>query len=89
MAEKYIKQGALWNGGVFAYKLRYVLDKAYDLTGYKSYQDLFERYGELDKISFDYAVAEKEDKIQVMRSMANGKDLGTWNTLTEANGSKI
>ena len=84
MAEKYIKQGALWNGGVFAYKLRYVLDKAYDLTGYKSYQDLFERYGEFDKISFDYAVAEKEDKIQVMRFHGKWKDLGTWNTLTEA-----
>lgn len=84
VAEEYIKQGALWNGGVFAYKLRYVLDKAYDLTGYKSYQDLFEKYGELDKISFDYAVAEKEDKIQVMRFHGSWKDLGTWNTLTEA-----
>ena len=35
-AEEYIAQGALWNGGVFAYKLKYVLDKALevaDLTG--------------------------------------------------------
>lgn len=84
VAEEYIKQGALWNGGVFAYKLKYVLDKARDLIGYKSYKDLFERYGELDKISFDYAVAEKEDKIQVMRFHGSWKDLGTWNTLTEA-----
>ncbi len=28
-AEKYISQGALWNGGVFAYKLKYVLDRAH------------------------------------------------------------
>ena len=28
-AETYISQGALWNGGVFAYKLQYVMDKAH------------------------------------------------------------
>ena len=38
----------------------------------------------MDKISFDYAVAEKEPKIQVMRFSGEWKDLGTWNTLTEA-----
>ena len=84
VAEEYIKHGALWNGGVFAYKLKYVLDKARSLINYKNYQDLFERYSTLDKISFDYAVAEKEDKIQVMRFQGSWKDLGTWNTLTEA-----
>lgn len=84
VAEEYIKQGALWNGGVFAYRLKYVLDKARNLIGYKNYQDLFGKYEELDKISFDYAVAEKEDKIQVMRFNGSWKDLGTWNTLTEA-----
>ena len=84
VAEEYIKHGALWNGGVFAYKLKYVLDKARSLINYKNYQDLFERYSTLDKISFDYAVAEKEDKIQVMRFHGKWKDLGTWNTLTEA-----
>lgn len=84
VAEEYIKQGALWNGGVFAYRLKYVLNKARDLIGYKNYQDLFGKYEELDKISFDYAVAEKEDKIQVMRFNGSWKDLGTWNTLTEA-----
>ena len=36
------------------------------------------------KISFDYAVAEKEPKIQVMRFAGQWKDMGTWNTLTEA-----
>ena len=30
VAEDYIRQGALWNGGVFAYKLKYVLDKAHE-----------------------------------------------------------
>ena len=38
----------------------------------------------MKKISFDYAVAEHEPKIQVVRFAGMWKDLGTWNTLTEA-----
>jgi len=83
-AEAYIEQGALWNGGVFAYKLKYVLDKAHELLDFTDYQDLFGKYDTLEKISFDYAVVEKEKDIQVMRFAGEWKDLGTWNTLTEA-----
>lgn len=83
-AQKYISQGALWNGGVFAYKLKYVLDKAHELLDFTDYQDLFSKYETLTKISFDYAVVEKEPHIQVMRFAGQWKDLGTWNTLTEA-----
>lgn len=83
-AKKYIAEGALWNGGVFAYKLKYVLNKAHELIDFTDYQDLFAKYETLTKISFDYAVVEKEDKIQVQRFAGQWKDLGTWNTLTEA-----
>ena len=83
-AESYIAKGALWNGGVFAYKLKYVLNKAHELIEFTDYEDLFSKYETLTKISFDYAVVEKEDKIQVMRFSGQWKDLGTWNTLTEA-----
>ncbi len=83
-AKSYIAQGALWNGGVFAYKLKYVLDKAHELIDFTDYADLFDKYETLTKISFDYAVVEKEPKIQVMRFAGEWKDLGTWNTLTEA-----
>lgn len=83
-AAGYIAQGALWNGGVFAYKLRYVLDRAHQLIDFADYQDLYGKYESLDKISFDYAVVEKEPDIQVMRFAGQWKDMGTWNTLTEA-----
>ncbi len=83
-AREYIGQGALWNGGVFAYKLNYVLEKAHELIEFTDYEDLFAKYESLTKISFDYAVVEKEDRIQVMRFSGQWKDLGTWNTLTEA-----
>ena len=84
VAQDYIRQGALWNGGVFAYKLKYVLQKAHELLDFTDYQDLYAKYDTLTKISFDYAVVEKEEKIQVMRFGGQWKDLGTWNTLTEA-----
>ena len=80
----YIEQGALWNGGVFAYKLSYVLQKAKELLGYGSYDELYQHYADLPKISFDYAVVEKEASIAVQRFHGIWKDLGTWNTLTEA-----
>lgn len=83
-AREYMAQGALWNGGVFAYKLKYVLDKAHELIDFTDYQDLLSKYETLEKISFDYAVVEKEDRIQVQRFSGKWKDLGTWNTLTEA-----
>lgn len=84
VAKEYIAQGALWNGGVFAYKLKYVMEIAHKLIDFKDYHDLFTKYATLPKISFDYAVVEKEDKIQVQRFGGRWKDLGTWNTLTEA-----
>lgn len=83
-AQKYIRQGALWNGGVFAYKLRYVLERAHELIDFADYRDLYAKYEGLKKISFDYAVVEKEPNIQVMRFAGQWKDMGTWNTLTEA-----
>lgn len=84
VTEQYIAQGALWNGGVFAYKLGYVMNKAHELMDFTDYADLFAKYDTLKKISFDYAVVEHEPKIQVVRFAGTWRDLGTWNTLTEA-----
>lgn len=83
-AKEYLSQGALWNGGVFAYRLSYVLKKTEELIGFSDYQKLFDGYKDLNKISFDYAVVEKEPDIQVLRFGGQWKDMGTWNTLTEA-----
>lgn len=87
-AAEYISQGALWNGGVFAFRLGYVLGRAHELIDFKDYNDLFKRYDTLEKISFDYAVVEHEPLIEVMRFSGMWRDLGTWNTLTEAMDSR-
>lgn len=42
---KTIDKGGLWNGGVFAYKLSYVLDRAHELIDFSDYQDLFSFFG--------------------------------------------
>ena len=83
-AQTYIEMGALWNAGVFAFKLGYLLRKAHQLIDFIDYHDLYAKYWTLKKISFDYAVAENEAAIEVMRYSGQWKDLGTWNTLTEA-----
>ena len=82
-AAEYIEGGALWNSGVFSFKLRYALDKARELLDYTDYEDLFNRYADLPKISFDYAVVEKETSIVVQRYGGRWLDIGTWNTLAE------
>ena len=88
-AQDYLSKGALWNGGVFAFKLKYLLDKAHELIDFIDYEDLFNRYEMVERISFDYAVVEKESNIQVMRFSGRWKDLGTWNTLTESIEEKV
>ena len=87
-AKEYIKQGALWNAGVFAFKLGYLLNKAHDLIDFVDYADLFKKYDTLTKISFDYAVVEKEQNIQVFRYAGEWKDVGTWNMMSEVMADK-
>lgn len=82
-AEKYIKKNALWNAGIFAFKLSYLLEKAHSMIEFEDYRDLYNRYNELEKISFDYAVVEKEPSIQVLRYSGDWKDVGTWNMMAE------
>lgn len=83
-AARYIEEGGLWNGGVFACRLSYLLDQAHQLIDFTDYKELFAKYGELPKISFDYAVAEHEPDIAVLRFPGQWKDIGTWNTLAES-----
>jgi mannose-1-phosphate guanylyltransferase len=82
-AQKYLDQGAVWNAGVFAFKLGYLVEKAHSMLDFKDYRDLYAKYSQCPKISFDYAVVEKESSIQMMRYAGYWKDVGTWNTMSE------
>lgn len=82
-AKKYLEQHALWNAGIFAFKLSYLLNKVHSMIEFDDYRDLFAKYATLEKISFDYAVVEKESSIQVLRYSGAWKDVGTWNMVAE------
>ena len=87
-AKEYIKEGALWNSGVFAFKIKYIVDRAHSIIPFTDYYDFYDQYDSLTNISFDYAVAEKEPLIQVMRFTGTWQDLGTWDALSSAMGTK-
>ena len=82
-ARRYLAEGALWNCGVFAFRLGYVLERAHELIDFSDYTDLHDSYDECRKISFDYAVGEHESSIGVVRYSGKWKDIGSWNTFAE------
>lgn len=82
-AERFITDGAFWNGGVFAFRLGYMTDIVRRYLAYNTFEEMRSRYGELPKISFDYEVAEKAKSVMVVPYDGKWKDLGTWNTLTD------
>ena len=82
-AKRYIAEGALWSGGVFAFQLSYALGLAEKNFGTDSYGELLETYGELPKESFDRAVVEKEKSIDVIRFPGKWEDVGTWAPFSE------
>ncbi len=82
-AEALISQGALWNCGVFAFRLGYLTAISDGYLKAASFDEFRSRYAELPKISFDYEVVERAQSIGVVPYSGTWKDLGTWNTLTE------
>ena len=82
-AEKLLEEGAYWNGGVFAFRLGYMMQIVRKYMQSDSFEDTRARYGEFPKISFDYEVAEKAESVAVVPFNGEWKDLGTWNTLTD------
>ena len=83
VAEELLKEGALWNGGVFAFRLGYMMNIVKKYMTSESFEDTRNRYSEFPKISFDYEVAEKAESVAVVPYTGQWKDLGTWNTLTD------
>lgn len=80
-AQELISQGAYWNGGVFVFRIGYMMDLVNHYVPTHSFTELRERYSELPKISFDYEVAEKAASVAVVPFNGKWKDLGDWNAL--------
>ncbi|MDE6031104.1 MAG: cupin domain-containing protein [Oscillospiraceae bacterium] len=87
-AQEFIDRGGLWNCGVFAFKLSYLMKIVDSVIKYDSFNDVLSKYNSFEKISFDYAVVEKADSVAAVSYDGEWKDLGTWNTLTEVMDNK-
>ena len=83
VAEELLKQNAFWNGGVFAFRLGYIMNIVCKYISSDSFENIRAHYSEFPKISFDYEVAEKAQSVAVVPFNGQWKDLGTWNTLTD------
>ena len=83
VAQELLKQHAFWNGGVFAFKLGYIMEIVRKYIVSDSFEDTRARYSEFPKISFDYEVAERAKSVAVVPFAGQWKDLGTWNAITE------
>jgi mannose-1-phosphate guanylyltransferase len=88
-AERLIEAGALWNCGIFAFKLHYLLTLLKARSFPVTYQELSRQYARLPKRSFDYEVLEKAQQLRAIVYESGWKDLGTWNTLTEEMDTKL
>lgn len=88
-AEVLMKNGALWNCGVFAFKLSFIIEMIENLGLPTSYLELKKEYEKFNKNSFDYEVVEKAKEIVALSYDGYWKDLGTWNTLTEEMSTSI
>lgn len=82
-AKYLLDKGAFWNGGVFAFRLGYMMEIADRYVKAESFEETRSRYAEFPKISFDYEVAEKAVSVAVVPFAGQWKDLGTWNALCE------
>lgn len=82
-AQKLISLDAMWNGGVFAFKLGYMLKIAEQYINTDNFIEFRNNYSKLPQISFDYEVVEKANSVAVVSYNGVWKDLGTWNSLTE------
>ena len=82
-ARDLIAQGALWNCGVFAFRLGWLQKVVARYSDAKGYDELRKRYVELPKNSFDYEIVERADSVAVIPYAGTWKDLGTWDALCE------
>ncbi|WP_085522672.1 sugar phosphate nucleotidyltransferase [Tuberibacillus sp. Marseille-P3662] len=84
-----IEQQALWNCGVFGFKLGFIIDLLKDNNLPIQYEELLGQYSLIPENSFDYEVVERTSNIVALPYEGDWKDLGTWNTLTEEMSSTV
>jgi mannose-1-phosphate guanylyltransferase len=88
-SEALIREGALWNCGVFAFRLGFLLDILEQKGLAADYKSLSTNYADLPKTSFDIAVVEQTRKLSVLPYHGEWRDLGTWDSLVREMSSEL
>ena len=78
-----LDDGAYWNGGVFAFKLGFMMEIIARYTGADVFEGVRADFLRFPKISFDHEVVEKIQSVSFVPFEGKWKDLGTWNALCE------
>lgn len=82
-AKSLIKDGALWNSGIYAFQLDYVITLLMNHGLPIHYDELYKQYSKIPKSSFEAEVTQKTSSRSVVCYDGEWKDLGTWKTLSE------
>jgi mannose-1-phosphate guanylyltransferase len=91
LAESFLRKGNFrWNAGMFVWSVptmlrefnRYAPELADFISQVRAPQNfekaLSERFGKLPRISFDYAIMEKADRVLVVEASFDWDDVGSW-----------
>lgn len=81
-AKALIAESALWNGGVFAFRLGWILKIVDRYIKAPDFESFLKQFEALPKRSFDYEVVENAHDIGVCPFSGTWRDLGTWDALT-------
>lgn len=81
VAARLIEENALWNCGVFAFRLRYMIDQLQKRGFPTMYGALRNQYGSLPIRSFDYEVVEHEPNIACLQYDGKWQDMGNWQAI--------
>lgn len=88
-AERLLEQQAMWNCGIFAFRLCDLLNRLVSAGFPADYAELQKQYHFLPKSSFDVEVLEGNSRLICVPYLNAWKDLGTWNTLSEELASSV
>lgn len=88
-SEALIRDGALWNCGVFSFRLGFLLDILQQKKLPTDYTSISTNYAEIPKTSFDIAVVEQTRQISVLPFTGEWRDLGTWDSMVREMSSEL
>lgn len=85
-AEKYIKEGCLWNSGMFLFETGLFFEevKKYAPSVFACFEkggSINEIYANVEKISIDYGIMEKSDRVAVVKLDQKWSDLGNFEAI--------